>query len=62
MKADTLTKVASSNIKSLWQDLIGFIGVLRYGEYDIVIMYIPRRSYIGIIPKSVTKQCNVKER
>lgn len=47
MKADTLTEVASSNIKSIWQDLIGFIGVLKCGEYDIVIRCIPRRSYIG---------------
>ena len=47
MKADTLTEVASNNIKSIWQDLIGFIGVLKYGEYETVIMYIPRRSYIG---------------
>jgi hypothetical protein len=47
MKADTLTKVASSNNKSIWQDLIGFIGVSKCGEYDIVIRCMPRRSYIG---------------
>ena len=49
MEADTLTEVASSNLKSIRQDLIGSTGVLRCGEYDIEIMYIPRRSYIGEI-------------
>lgn len=49
MVADTLTEVASSNIKSKWQDLIGTTGVLRCGEYDNVIMCIPRRSHIGEI-------------
>ena len=45
MEVGALEKAANNNAQTIWQGCVGSIGVGEHGEFYMVILSIPGRSY-----------------
>jgi hypothetical protein len=43
-EVDAICSAANNNTRTIWQGSVGSVGVLRHGEFYIVILRIPERS------------------